>query len=181
MTSSLSKESGVFFSHAAPLPPTSPAWRRWAAPSRAASRRRRSSCARRSGSSPRALCRRADSSASSRRPQLGMLPLEPLRERLGEGFGLLVSRRGVERHVNLQPFRAGGFRERLQAPAIEELLQPKPDLAALQDVRRRAGIEIEGDRRSAARSAGARCRNVCSSRSARFATQTSAARSFITQ
>jgi hypothetical protein len=48
---------------------------------------------------------------------LGMLPLHFLRERVGERLRLPVGPNGIERNVNLQTLRAGGFGEGLQAPA----------------------------------------------------------------
>ena len=64
-------------------------------------------------------------------------------ERVRERFRLVVGDRGVERNVNLQPFRAGSFGPAFQFHPCQNLAQPEPNLTALHDVGRRAGIEIE--------------------------------------
>ena len=72
-----------------------------------------------------------------------MLAFQNARQLVGEGLGLLVGDGRVQRQVNLQSLGAGGFGESFQAKLPKDLAQPQPNLAAQDNVGRRAGIEIE--------------------------------------
>ncbi len=49
----------------------------------------------------------------------------------------------IERHIDLQAFRARGFREALHAEGVEDGLDPGPDLTTLDDIGGSARIEVE--------------------------------------
>ena len=156
--------------------PRSAASRPSAAAAPAASTRRRSSCGASSGSSRRTPCR-ARAPSHLRHHELRVAALEQLRRALGERLVSLVGRRRVERHVDLHPLRARRLRERLHPEVLEDLAQLERHLGALDDRGRRA--RGRGRRRppSGARSPRPCASEVCSSRSARLASQTSVGRS----
>src|SRR5581483_360440 len=60
-----------------------------------------------------------------------------------ERFRLVVIRRSVQRNINLQALRSGGFRKALQPKMLEDGAQPHGDLCTLDHISRRTGIEIE--------------------------------------
>ena len=72
-----------------------------------------------------------------------MLIFQQAGQRVGKGFGGLVAGGRVQRNVNLQPLRAGGLGETLQAEVLKDFPQPHADLRALHDVGGWSGIEIE--------------------------------------
>src|SRR5205807_226737 len=60
-------------------------------------------------------------------------------------FGLVVAGRSMQRHVHLQALRPGSLRKTLQPEMREDIAQPDSHPAALDNRRRRPGIEIEHD------------------------------------
>ena len=87
--------------------------------------------------------------------QLGVLAFEAQCKLVGKGFGFAVADAGVERNVDLKALGAGGLGKAAQAQAGERVAHPEPDLAALDDVGRFAGIEIEDDARGMRHGRGA--------------------------
>ena len=89
---------------------------------------------------PRAL-------AHARQHQLRMLLLEQLGDRVGEGLGVVIGHRGVQRDVELQAFRPRRLGKNLDLELSEQLSDPEPDTAALDDRRRGTGVEVEDHHR----------------------------------
>ncbi len=79
--------------------------------------------------------------------QVGLAALERLGDGLGVRLRRLVGRVPVQRHVHLHSLRSGALREAFQSEAGEEFPQQQRDPAALDDRRRRAGVEVEGEDR----------------------------------
>src|SRR5258706_4627226 len=79
-----------------------------------------------------------------RSDELGVLLLQELGYRERERLRLLVGRAAVQRDVDLQALRPGGLRKALDVQLLEQLAQPESYLAALDD--RRAGARIQVER-----------------------------------
>ena len=112
--------------------------------------------------------------------RFGKFPFQTFGDPMREIFGLFVSHRRVQRHENLQAFGPGRLGKTLQLEFLKKILQPQRDAAT-----RRKSAGGPGSRSKASAvgvsSAGARCKNVCSSRSARLAAQTRAGKVSMTQ
>ena len=78
-----------------------------------------------------------------------MLLLQQLGDGLRERLGLLVGRLHVQRHVDLEPLGARRLGEALEAEPVEQRADPDGDAAAVDDVRRGAGVEVEDHHRRA--------------------------------
>jgi len=76
---------------------------------------------------------------------VGMGALNGFGESTGKGFGDFESCGGIQRNIHLKAFGAGGFGKAFEAEVVQMFLQPEGDLAAVNDVCRRAGIEIKDD------------------------------------
>src|ERR1700678_1300614 len=72
-----------------------------------------------------------------------MFVFQQLGQRVRKSLGRFVVGGSVQRNVDLQSLGTGSFRKTLQSEVLEDLPQPEPYLAALQNICRRAWIEIE--------------------------------------
>ena len=93
--------------------------------------------------------------------QVRGLLFEQLGDRFGERFGRLVADLlGVERDVDLHPLRARGLGEALDVEVAEQVAQAQRHPAAVDDVGRRPGVEVEGEHGRPRRRPGQRERGV---------------------
>ena len=76
-----------------------------------------------------------------------MLIFQQAGQGVGEGLGSVVAGFRIQRDVDLQSFRAGSLGKALKSETLENLTQPKRNLAALHDVGRWPWIKIENDHR----------------------------------
>ena len=72
-----------------------------------------------------------------------MFALKQTRQGVSKRLSFVIAGFGVERNIDLQALRPRGLGKTLQVEVLENRAQPDCDLAALHDVRGRAGVEIE--------------------------------------
>ena len=72
-----------------------------------------------------------------------------MRDEFGDGLRkrlrYFIRRIAIERHTQVQSFRAGDLRERFETPGREKFSQMQRDLRAIENARRLAGVEIENN------------------------------------
>ncbi len=141
--------------------PIRPAWRPSGARPRAASRRTRSSCASRSGSSRSAPCRCAWPWSCARRPARAR-PARTARRRLWRtAWSARRTTSGVfSGTYSCSPFLPEVLAKLCNAEVLEHSLQRQRHAAALDDRRRLAGVEVEHERRRSLGRLGQRERRV---------------------